>query len=323
MNIKILLSVLFSFLFGVITIAQDFSGTWRGVFHTDTRNFRRSFQFSIQLQQKGRALLGIYITKDTLTKNGSYCICKVSGQLWKKNKELFTLYQEGVAAYNISYVICDFVNFLDLKYLRKSKYEYLTGKWYGKSPNSRSTDGAGGSFALMKTADTINADINNYFPNQSKLIQRYNRGDTFYMPPKKNTNKVSVLSKSKNAEQKKPVEERENIIIKNIVIDTSKIEVDLYDNGDIDNDTISVYLNGQIILNNYRLTDKPKKLQLQMDRNADNEIVIVAENLGDIPPNTGLMVITVNNKRYEINLSSSFQTNAKIIVRVKKSLSPM
>ncbi len=318
MNIKILLSFLFSVLFGGITIAQDFSGTWSGVFHSDMRQFRQSFQFTIQLQQKGRALLGIYSTIDTLTKKGNHCLCKISGQLWKKNKGIFTLYQEGVIQNNISKDVCDFVNFLELKYLRKSNYEYLTGKWYGKSKNSRSTDGAGGSFALMKTADTINADINNYFPNQSKLIERYNRGDTSYMPPKKNANNVSVLSKSKNADRKKPVEERENIIFKNIVIDTTNIEVDLYDNGDIDNDTISVYLNRQIILKNYRLTDKPKKLQLQIDRNADNEILIVAENLGDIPPNTGLMMITANNKRYEINLSSSFQTNAKIIVRVRK-----
>jgi hypothetical protein len=49
-----------------------------------------------------------------------------------------------------------------------------------------------------------------------------------------------------------------------------------------------------------------------------HELVMVADNLGSIPPNTSLMVVTANNKRYEIFISSSEQKNAKIILDLDK-----
>jgi len=45
---------------------------------------------------------------------------------------------------------------------------------------------------------------------------------------------------------------------------------------------------------------------------------MVANNLGSIPPNTSIMIITANNKRYEVFISSSEQENAKVVIDLKE-----
>jgi hypothetical protein len=45
---------------------------------------------------------------------------------------------------------------------------------------------------------------------------------------------------------------------------------------------------------------------------------MVAENLGSIPPNTSLMVITTKYKRYEVFISSTEQKNARVLIDLQK-----
>jgi hypothetical protein len=45
---------------------------------------------------------------------------------------------------------------------------------------------------------------------------------------------------------------------------------------------------------------------------------MVAENLGSIPPNTSLMIVTAGTKRYEVFISSSEQKNAKVVFDLKE-----
>jgi hypothetical protein len=52
------------------------------------------------------------------------------------------------------------------------------------------------------------------------------------------------------------------------------------------------------------------------DLQNDNELVMVAENLGTIPPNTSLMIANVNDKRYEAHLESTEGSSA--LVRLVK-----
>ena len=87
----------------------------------------------------------------------------------------------------------------------------------------------------------------------------------------------------------------------------------MYDNGQIDGDTISLYFNGKLMVSRQRLSTEPIHLNITIDpTRADNELVMYAENLGSIPPNTALMVVTVGDKRYEVNISSSEQTSGTV-----------
>jgi hypothetical protein len=112
--------------------------------------------------------------------------------------------------------------------------------------------------------------------------------------------------------------ERENSLMKAIQIDENEIQIDYYDNGVIDNDTITVYHNNELVINKGRLSDVPITLKIHLDeKNPTHEIITVAENLGDVPPNTALMVITAGKKRYEVFITSDEKTNAKVILNYK------
>jgi len=122
--------------------------------------------------------------------------------------------------------------------------------------------------------------------------------------------------------QVKPVElppvlkERQNDLVRTILTSANEIEVNLYDNGEIDGDTISVFLNGRLIASHRGLSTKPITLKIKIDEeNPEQEITMVAENLGSIPPNTALMIVNAGDKRYDLRISSSNQNNA--VVRFK------
>ncbi|HSF46509.1 MAG TPA: hypothetical protein VLA58_10890 [Chitinophagaceae bacterium] len=113
------------------------------------------------------------------------------------------------------------------------------------------------------------------------------------------------------------IDKRNKEIIKTIEVDSRSFRVDLYDNGQIDGDTISLYLNGKLMVSRQRLSTEPVTLKIMMTED-DNELIMYAENLGSIPPNTALMVVTVGDKRFEVNISSSEKTNGAVRFRYRE-----
>lgn len=98
-----------------------------------------------------------------------------------------------------------------------------------------------------------------------------------------------------------------------VVVDTGSIRLDFYDNGEIDGDSITVLVNNQVVLSHQRLTATPITSFVKVDLNHPfQEIEMIAENLGSIPPNTALLIITAGIKRYQLFLSSTEQKSAKV-----------
>jgi hypothetical protein len=111
---------------------------------------------------------------------------------------------------------------------------------------------------------------------------------------------------------------RENALVRKIETDEAEMVIELYDNGDIDGDTVTIYHNNQLIVNRAGLSAKPITIKIKVDKdNPHHELIMVANNLGSIPPNTSLMIVTANKKRYEVNISSSEQKNAKVVIDLK------
>ena len=102
-------------------------------------------------------------------------------------------------------------------------------------------------------------------------------------------------------------------LVKEIKVDTGIIKIDFYDNGQIDGDTISVYANNMPLVSNKRLTTKPVSITLKIDvKKTIQELIMVGENLGTIPPNTALMIVYAGDKRYQLYLTSDEQKNAMV-----------
>lgn len=113
--------------------------------------------------------------------------------------------------------------------------------------------------------------------------------------------------------------ERENIVVREIEVDSDTIRVSLYDNGEVDGDIISLFFNRVLILSNQKLTHKSIQISLPLDKEAEyNDISMFAENLGLIPPNTALMQIRDGKNKHELRMSSNLEKTATIRIRRKK-----
>ncbi len=141
---------------------------------------------------------------------------------------------------------------------------------------------------------------------------------------KKNSDKTALpieSNKAKNIPEntKDKLSKRTYQVIKVIEVTQPNIKVDIYDNGQVDGDVVSIYLNEKQLVSSKMLTAQPITLQIKVDENEDvYDLIMYAESLGSIPPNTALMIVTTPTQRYEINISSNEQTSGAIRFKFKK-----
>ena len=105
---------------------------------------------------------------------------------------------------------------------------------------------------------------------------------------------------------------RKNDVMQTINTENGTVKIELYDNGDVDGDSVSVFYNNEILLYHKRLTNQPLKLEIPVKENEQNELVMYADNLGTIPPNTALLIVTDGKKRYEVRITSDLEKSGAI-----------
>jgi len=125
---------------------------------------------------------------------------------------------------------------------------------------------------------------------------------------------IVIPRKKKDSAQLKALQDRQTPVIATIPVrGTDTVKVVLYDNGEIDGDSVSLYMNNELLLQHYKLTAQPKVLLVAIDKSLPvNRLVLFAENLGTLPPNTALMEVTVHGKTYELFLSTDYKKNASV-----------
>jgi hypothetical protein len=117
--------------------------------------------------------------------------------------------------------------------------------------------------------------------------------------------------------------EREKLVIQEIEVESDSLKIDIYDNGVVDGDSISVFYNDKLIAFNRVLSTKAIHINLNLDPQKEvSELSMFADNLGSIPPNTALMVVSDGKTRYEIRMSSSFNANGTVRIKRKSPLKP-
>ncbi|MEO9022755.1 MAG: hypothetical protein ABI290_11535 [Ginsengibacter sp.] len=106
---------------------------------------------------------------------------------------------------------------------------------------------------------------------------------------------------------------RRKQVMQEIPVSGDSIELRFYDNAIVDGDSIAIFLNNRMLAEHIRLAETAYIIKLSVATlQESNELVMVAENLGSIPPNTSLMVAIVDGKRYETRLESTEQSSAVI-----------
>ena len=100
---------------------------------------------------------------------------------------------------------------------------------------------------------------------------------------------------------------------------SDSLQLTLYDNGEVDGDTVSVVMNGVVIMPKVGLSTNAVRKTIYTQEVGDSiQLIMYAETLGSLPPNTGLLIVYDGSDRYEIRFSGDMQKSSAIVFRRKK-----
>ncbi len=105
--------------------------------------------------------------------------------------------------------------------------------------------------------------------------------------------------------------------IETVEIFQDSLVLSLFDNGIIDGDTVSILINGIVVWPMVGLLEKAanKTIYLTPEMGDSIFVVMYAETLGSIPPNTGLLVVRDGKINHEIRFSGDLKKNSAIILK--------
>ncbi len=107
-----------------------------------------------------------------------------------------------------------------------------------------------------------------------------------------------------------------------IIVDSANIKVFVFDNGEVDSDTITLFYNNSILATKQKLDETPTLYEIKVDTSSNNVLSMYAENLGIYPPNTALFVIMDGTKRHEVIIVSDYRKTGAIRIRQRKPANP-
>lgn len=211
----------------------------------------------------------------------------------------------------------------NLIYSKKGDSEYLKGLMGPKSTGAILTSMPHGIWykKISEKVDTtkLMASKVQYQQTQAASNKVQKDDEVKYVDNKENS--VVVQKVEPVAHLKLVKESRTSTLIKTLETDADSIRLVLYDNGEIDGDTVTVFYNGSMIYNSVPLHVKPIEIKLAVSKNNSlNTIELMANNLGSIPPNTALLLIFAGKERHELRVSSDYSSNARIDIKHISSL---
>lgn len=111
------------------------------------------------------------------------------------------------------------------------------------------------------------------------------------------------------------ITKRETEVIQTLSVFEDSVTLALYDNGEIDGDTVSVFLNNEKIINNIGLKASAYKHTVYFKKGETVQLTLFAENLGAIPPNSGLLVVYSGDQRYQVFFTSTLNKSAVVLLK--------
>jgi hypothetical protein len=206
----------------------------------------------------------------------------------------------------------------------------LTGNW--KTTRTRNFYSIPGVIQMARSTDSVNSPLishlkelniissDNYASTETKVKVKEEKTkiktETKTVEPKIAASEIKPVAPK--AEVKLSYDQRASKTLQTITAHSDSLLLSFYDNGVIDGDSISVYLNNQPVILNARLASTATRKSIYVGNMSEMNLLLVAENLGTLPPNTGLLMIRDGEDVYQINFSADLQTNAMITIRRKK-----
>ena len=332
--------------------AQNMTGIWKGHFVQKSFGyFEDRYRFEIQVEQlANNALNGVTYSYKTTVFYGK---ADVKGIYTKKTNNI-VLNETKLLDVKIGDQSQPCLMTCYLEFNKMGTLQTLTGTYTSRNLKDGSDCGSGKVY-LEKTTETdfykedfllkydkkkMPSTVNKVAPKppvvkadpktnslkgvkpgaEDNIVKQQNRNEPSLgsiAPPKK---EIVIAPPVEKVLPPKPeiLKKRKNELVQTITTSEKQFKIELYDNGEIDGDTVSIYHNNRLIVNRKMLAHKPITFNINADEDGTHhEFVMIAENLGSIPPNTALMVITAGAKRYELFITSTEQKNAVVVIEYK------
>lgn len=326
---RYLLYSLFLF-FSLKASAQHVSGLYTGKLTNDSLKMVQDYQLALS-EYRGKITGYSYITfvsNDTFY----YGIKRI-----KARKENGNLIVEDVAMLANNYPVrpakgVHVTNIIPLP--KEDTLRIVDGKW--ETNQTKRYYGISGGMKMQRDNDSANSALINHLKELNIIdyrdveeavvkteVKRESKPSRPAAPVKPTVSakpKETVRKESKPVTTLTPPEERKVTPIQTIAVVSDSLVLSFYDNGVVDGDTISVYMNGTNVISKTKLTEAAVKkvIYIGTENTADITLTLVAENLGTIPPNTGLLIIQDGTQKHQIRFSADMQNNAAIILRRQK-----
>jgi hypothetical protein len=292
----------------IMVQAQEISGGWYGRADVMVEGNHSNYLAELNVRQQGNEIEGImgYYFKNT------YQSFFIRGQYNPRNrtvkiKDIPIMYYRSSASMPAVHCMMDFEAQLSISRAKSTLKGYFLSdaKYRYTCPD----------IDIRLTRDESQ--------NTDSLMKEASAMERMWLPAPEEVVVTPVLLAEKKAEPAlapalQTFSERKPFLIREIEVESDSIRVSLYDNGDIDGDTVSVFYNKTLILMKQGLDAQGVNLYIRMDPTTQvHELSLFAENLGSIPPNTALMIIHDGINRHEIFSTSTEMLNGTVRIRKK------
>lgn len=288
--------------------AQSLTGIWSGKISRKGPGRHGVESIEMQVYQSGKRLSGYSFTfKDT----SRFVLYDMNGTRDKKTQAI-RIREKGYAYFILppGFLPCE--KEFSMRYYKIGNTQYLSGVWSGRGYDTTCFPGEELLVVLQKIRRPeypidhfVQKKMTDYF------LRRIPKQDTLGLPGPEITETAPTVDPTTGnspAERKLEIQQ----IIK--LADTA-VTISLYDNAVIDDDTVSIFADKKPVLLRQRISEQPVTFRISMQEpGRPLEIIMQAENLGSIPPNTAIMIIQAGTKRYEVRLSSSLEKHAVVII---------
>jgi hypothetical protein len=340
--------LLFSCIFFTQLSAQNLTGRWQGSFIANGDVLINNYTYELVIKENASH----QITAQTITKKGDqfYASAFAKGS-HSLRTQLVQIDETSFDQIKIANELeaCLMSNFLTYKNM--DGHEILEGSYMSTSVNGKRNCGSGKVF-LEKVPSLLsikNTKVENKKTDTQKTkivtaqnTQAKSKPSTTLLDKPSSTTKIiasnpitetatdeviveneviSTNTIAQNSIRNEPINlpwvlvGRENKLVKKIITNSKSISLDLFDNGTIDNDTIIVFDNKKLLVNKKRLSYKAIHLDFNFSENMrEHEVIIVAHNMGTVPPNTALLLFKDGKVRQEYFITSTNKINAKILI---------
>ena len=277
-------------------VSQNISGKWVGKVTQGPGGYSQLYDLELDLNQKKN------IWGDSYAYHGDLVKIRIglSGYIDKDSIRL----SESIALILEDKVPWEWIacvkNFI-LAYRKDTDFEYLEGRWNGISKDDPTDICVPGRVILSRTI----AGLDKFFDEHKDSIIHAEPVLTINdAAPSLDFNPLFLETEPKRVTE--------------IIVYSPELQLQLIDYLKVDNDTVSVYLNRNILAKNIRISKRPALLNFRLDTRIElHELLLYAENLGKIPPNTSELIVIDGDKRHRVMIVSDKQKTAAVYLRYR------